>query len=280
MDLRVDHVTVAGNELDRLTDPFTDAGFRVRYGGKHSNDITHMSLVGFRDGSYIELISTIEPGMDSPWWDEPIHGNGGPCAWAIAVDDIEATTADLRDRGVPVEGPEAYRRIREDGTVIEWDLTFLGAGDPGASLPFLISDRTPRERRVQPTDDATPSIVGVDTVVLGVPDLDAAVERFAAAFGLADPTIGQLTNPSADTAVFPGQPVALAQPRGEGRLADRIEEFEPLPVAYLLGRERGAEPRFDDLTAGSIGDRRIEWLPVTDPVGYRYLGTVEVADRE
>jgi predicted enzyme related to lactoylglutathione lyase len=277
MDLHVDHVTVAGTDLDRLTDAFTEAGLEVAYGGHHSNDITHMSLVGFPDGSYIELVSTIEPDMDSPWWDEPIHGDGGPCAWAIAVEDIEATTAELERRGVDVEGPSAYRRVREDGTVVEWDLTFLGVGEPGASLPFLISDRTPRERRVRPTGDPTSSsIVGVETVVLGVDDLEAAIEEFETVFGLSAPTTRELTDPSADVAVFPDQPVALARPRGEGWFADRLEAFGPLPVAYLLGRERGTEPRFDDRTAGFLGDRRIEWLPVTEPVGHRYLGLLEV----
>ena len=276
MDLQVDHVTIAGRDLDRLADAYTEAGFEVDYGGRHSNEITHMSLIGFENGSYIELVSTIEPEMDSPWWDAPIHGDGGPCAWAIAVDDIDAATATLRSRGVPTDGPSAYQRVRGDGVVVEWDLTFLGEGDPGSSLPFLISDRTPRERRVQPTGDPTPSsVAGVDTVVLGVPDLEEAVQRFITAFELPEPTREQLTELNAEVAVFSDQPVALARPRSRGWFADRLDEFGPLPVAYLLGREDDTDSRFDDLTADSLGDRKIEWLPVTEPVGYRYLGLVE-----
>lgn len=276
MNLQIDHVTIAGQDLDRLADAFSEAGFEVDYGGRHSNEITHMSLIGFEDGSYIELVSTIEPEMDSPWWNGPIHGDGGSCAWAIAVDDIDAATETLRNRGVQTDGPSAYQRVREDGTVVEWDLTFLGEGDPGSSLPFLISDRTPRERRVQPTGDAmSSSVVGVDTVVLGVPDLDEAVQRFVTAFELDEPTRGELAGLHADVAAFPDQPVALARPRGQGWFADRLDEFGPLPVAYLLGREDDTDSRFDDLTADSLGDRKIEWLPVTEPVGYRYLGLVE-----
>lgn len=277
MDLQVDHVTVAGSDLDRLTDAFTEAGLQPVYGGKHSNDVTHMSILGFRDGSYVELISTIEPDMDSPWWDDPIRQDGGPCAWAIAVDDIEAVTADLRSRDVRVDGPSAYQRVREDGTVVEWDLTFLGEGDPGSTLPFLISDRTPRDRRARPTGDVTASpIVGIDTVVIGVADLDAAVDRFSTVLDLARPTRGELTNLSAEVAVFPDQPIALARPRGRSWFADRIDEFGSLPVAYLLGRERGSETLFDDLTTDSLGGRQVEWLPVTDPIGHRYLGLIEL----
>lgn len=274
MQLRIDHVTVAGGDLDRLVDAFEAAGFDPEYGGTHSNGVTHMSVLGFRDGSYIELVSTVEPGADSPWWDGPIRNDGGPCAWAIGVEGIEAATATLERRGVDTEGPSAYRRHKGDGTVVEWDLTVLGGGDLGTTLPFLIEDRTPRARRVQPTGSmASSPVVGIETVVLGVVDLDATVERFRRAFGLEEPTTGELTDPEADVAVFEDEPLAVAAPRGEGHLADRIEAFGPRPLSYLLGCEPG-NTRFEGLASGSLAGREIEWLPVTEPVGYRYLGLV------
>ncbi|MFC7097689.1 VOC family protein [Halobaculum marinum] len=279
MDLRVDHVTVAGRSLESLVDAFEAAGFPVEYGGAHSNGVTHMAIVGFRDGSYIELISTIESETESPWWDDAIRRDGGPCAWAIGVDDIEAATATLDERGVRVDGPAAYERTREDGTLVEWDLTYLGDGDPGSTLPFLIEDRTPRERRVQPTGTLGSSpIHGVDTVVVGVPDLDAAVQRFTDAFDLPTPTRSEFGEVAAEVAVFPDQPVALAQPSEDDWFAERVDEFGPAPVAYVLAYDAGAETRFDDCTEGSLGDRRIDWLPVTDPIGRRYLGIAEATD--
>ncbi|GAB3419523.1 VOC family protein [Haloparvum alkalitolerans] len=275
MDLRIDHVTVAGRDLDRLTEAFEAAGLPVAYGGQHSNGVTHMAIVGFRDGSYIELISTVEDGAASPWWDSAIGEDGGPCAWAVGIDGIAATTATLRDRGVTVEGPAAFQREREDGTLVEWDLTYLEEGDPGARLPFLIEDRTPRERRVQPTGDLASSPVhGVDTVVIGVPDLDDAVEAFETAFDAAEPTRHACEDLDATVASFPGLPVTLARPRGDGWLADRIERFGASPAAYLLGYDEDADHGFDDCTAGSVGERAVEWLPVTHPVGRPYLGLV------
>lgn len=119
MDLTIDHVTVAGQDLDALSTAFTDAGLPAEYGGTHSNGATHMSIVGFRDGSYIELVSTVDSTTTSPWWHAPIYGDGGPCAWAIDVDNIDEASETLRDRGVSVEGPIDYERERADGTLVE-----------------------------------------------------------------------------------------------------------------------------------------------------------------
>ncbi|WP_050033999.1 VOC family protein [Halorubrum halophilum] len=280
MDLRIDHVTVAGRDLDQLTKAFSDAGLPVEYGGRHSNGVTHMAIAGFRDGSYIELISTLEPDTESPWWDSPIHEDGGPCAWAVDVDDIGAVSANLRDRGIHVDGPSEYERTREDGMLVEWDLTYLGKGDPGSMLPFLISDRTPRERRVQPTGDlASSPIVGVDTVVLGVADLDAAVRRFETAFDASNPTISENDYFDAKTASFTDLPVILVEPNGDGWLADRLAAFGPRPVAYLLGTEGHDDVQFleiDDHTSGPLDGRKVEWLSVSDPVDRPYIGLVDV----
>ncbi|WP_435075419.1 VOC family protein [Halorubrum sp. HHNYT27] len=275
MDIHIDHVTVAGRDLDRLADAFSAAGLPVEYGGRHSNGVTHMSIVGFRDGSYIELISTLEDGTESPWWDDAIRNDGGPCAWAARADDIEAMTATLRDRGVVVDGPSGYQREREDGTLVEWDLTYLEDGDPGARLPFLVADRTPRERRVRPTGELASSPVrGIETVVVAVPELSAAVDAFETAFDAAEPTLSECDDLRAEVAAFSDLPVALAEPEGDGWLADRVERAGASPAAYLLGYEPGADHGFDDLTAGSVGERSVEWLPVTHPAGRRYIGLV------
>lgn len=275
MNLRIDHVTVAGRDLDRLGEVFDRAGLDAEYGGHHSNGVTHMSVVGFRDGSYLELISTVDPDGESPWWNDPIHGNGGPCAWAIEVDDIETVSADLADRGVTVNGPNQYERVREDGTSVEWDLTTLGEGELGSTLPFLISDRTPRERRVQPTGGLAESAIrGVDTVILGVPDIEVAIEEFETAFDMTDPHRGDDQTLSATVASYPDQPVALAEPQKKGWLADRIAKFGPRPIAYLLGSDEDSASTFGDVSQDSFIERSVGWLPVTEPIGRRYIGIV------
>ncbi|MFC7176302.1 VOC family protein [Halosegnis marinus] len=190
MDLRIDHVTVAGRSLDALRDAFAAAGLDTTEGGAHSNGVTHMATLTLPDGSYLELVSTVEEGAASPWWDAAIRTDAGPCAWAVRVDDAAATAAAMRERGVAVEGPVEYARERPDGVVVEWELVYLGDGEPGSLLPFCIADTTPRaERAGEPSPGVGPT--AVRTVVVAVPDLAAATDRLRAAFDLAAPVEGR-----------------------------------------------------------------------------------------
>ena len=86
--LAIDHATLAARELEPLSDLFRRLGLDPVYGGTHSNGITHMAVLGFPDGSYLELISTLQPGQPSPWWEQAIHTSAGPCAWAVRVTGI------------------------------------------------------------------------------------------------------------------------------------------------------------------------------------------------
>ena len=106
-----------------------------------------------------------------------------------------------------------------------------------ASLPdsFIIEDETPRAWRVQTSDSVKGAPVnGVESVVLGVSNLDASIAMFRKAYGWAEP----LTETQKDfgkLAYFPGEPVILASPTNGGWLSDRLAKFGETPVAYLLG---------------------------------------------
>jgi len=279
----IDHVTIAGSDLDDLSAAFDGVGLATEYGGPHSNGTTHMAVVGFGDGSYVELLSTRSGVETSSLWDAHVQNDGGPCAWCVAVDDVESVAATLRSRGVPVEGPTRLTRDRPDGVTVTWDLAFLGDGAPGSTLPFLIEDVTPRERRVTPTGDlaATP-LSGVERVVVGVPDLDAAVEEFRTAFDLPAPERGSVdaapVDFAADLAWFPDAPVVLAQP-DDGWLAERVAAFGAAPVAFLLGSddvEATAErvPLTD--ATPSFAGASVRWIRPAELGGVRYLGVSPV----
>ena len=235
----VDHAVVAGSDLDDLAAAFEGAGLATEYGGEHSNGVTHNRVLGFADGSYLELISTVEAGAESAWWNDAIHGDAGPCAWALPVTDIEAETDRIESLGVPVEGPDYYTRERPDGVTIEWDLTEVGES-LGATLPFLVADRTPREYRTTESESvAGTGITGIEEVVVCVPGIDSE-GRFASFFEADSVERTHHEGFGAELARFENAPVALAEPNGGEPgdwLRDRLDRFGPLPCAYLLGSD-------------------------------------------
>ncbi len=281
-EIRIDHVTFAGRELSRMADAFAGIGIEPEYGGGHDSLPTHMSIVGFDDGTYIELIAKREPTEPSPYWDEAIDGDAGPCAWAIRADELDRTVDRLRRAGIEVDGPRSFGRDRPDGTTAEWKLAFLGDGEPGELLPFLIEDVTPRSSRVRPTPSASGSeLEGIETVVIAVEDLDRATEAVRLAFDLPKPDRAAVeTGPFAGTtALFDEFPAVLLAPApGSGVIADRLERFGTGPCAFLLATSDtdAATDRFGSLQPCSLGSRTVHVVDPDHIGGLAYLGIEQV----
>src|SRR5580658_11292982 len=84
--LEIDHVSVCGSNLDALRQAFADVGMTPDFGGPHGNGITQMAIIGFDDGSYIELIAPVKPGASAgSAWTKFMSGDAVPCAWAVAT---------------------------------------------------------------------------------------------------------------------------------------------------------------------------------------------------
>ena len=64
----IDHIVIAGRDLDALTDTYRSLGFNVVGGGKHPIG-SYNALIGLADGAYIELLSFYEPSPNHYWWD-------------------------------------------------------------------------------------------------------------------------------------------------------------------------------------------------------------------
>ena len=168
--------------------------------------------------------------------------------------------------GVPIRGPLPLSRLRPDGVQIEWELAFLDEGEPGSTLPFLIEDRTPRERRVQPTPAVVQAgLLGIRKVVLGVYSLQTAAHRFEELFGWPRPEIGEQPGFGAQLADFDGQPVILAEPLDpDGWLARRMERLGETPCAFILachGLEE-VSPRLGLTGLASWYGTPLAWLPL------------------
>ena len=264
MQFNIDHVTLDANNLDMLGGEFVAAGMTPNYGGVHSSGLTHMSLLGFTDGSYIELISTTTSEVKGARWGQHITTNAGPCAWAVQVSDIAAKAARLVDKGVPVDGPIFVQRQRPDGVQAEWDLAFVGSEGPGALHPFLIEDRTPKSHRVQVAESVIDGpLIGVAMVIIAVANLEATISVFREIYGLEPPVSVSCSTISETLWVFPGEPLALVSSDSEDTwLARRIQRFGPSPCAYLLRATDlvEAQRRYGFVQPGNLGQTKAFWL--------------------
>ncbi|HYP27311.1 MAG TPA: VOC family protein [Blastocatellia bacterium] len=261
--LRVDHVTIAGHDLAALESAFARLRLGTVYGGMHSNGVTHMSVLGFDDGSYMELISTKDKDKRSPLWGDYISGDAGICAWAVEADDVSGEVSRLSAKGLTVNGPVYMSRQRPDGKTAEWDLAFVGAHEPGAKFPFIIKDRTPRGLRVEPTESVSGTeLTGIGKIILGVADMSSSAESFRHAYDLYEPSITDDEEFGARLADFEGSPVMLAAPLGdEGWLLDRLNRFGELPCGMLI-RTVDMEKTIRRFNVAREPDRqgRIAWL--------------------
>jgi len=226
-DLKIDHVTVAGKNLEAMRAALQAVGIPSEYGGAHTNHATEMAQVSFPDGSYLELIA-IQPhadqaAVDANPWSKALKTDGGPCAFAI-----RATQA--------LDKPEPGGRTRPDGKKIAWETSDSNSGARGSFFPFLIRDITPREDRVYPTGKPTTDLYrGVGKVFVAVKELDASIANYRHAYGLPAPRAEHSIDLDATLAVFEGTPIVLAS--GGGWLTQRIREYGEAPCAFVLTKK-------------------------------------------
>ena len=267
-NLKLDHATICGSDLGSLRHAFADAGLPTDYGGPHANGLTHMAQLGFPDGSYLELIAPLKPGLtEGAHWSGMMAENAGCCAWAVTVPDIRAETARLNAIKIEPPGPFPGSRKRPDGKVLQWEIAPVGPGEPGALLPFMIQDHTPRDWRApMPASLNDLRLSGVAAVVLGVKNLSAAGEMIRRAYGWGAPAVEEHED-FGRVAYFGGTPVILAAPlQADSWLAKRLQKFGERPAAFLLGATNlgDAAQRFKLCPFGKWFGREMAWFEVED----------------
>jgi hypothetical protein len=172
----LDHVVLVTLDLNEAVREHRGRGFLVQPGGEHAGGLSHNALVGFADGSYLELLAfhDLAKARGKHTWAPVAERGGGWADFALLSDDVVADAARLGD--LLVRPTEAGGRTRPDGVEIAWRVARLRQ-----PLPFLIMDRTARDVRV-PSGDATRhpnGVAGVSSIVLGARDPDAVTADYA-----------------------------------------------------------------------------------------------------
>ena len=245
-NLQIDHVTVAGSNLDALRAHLASIGIQTEFGGPHNNHATQMALTSFADGSYLELIAAqTHPdaaALSKHYWAKPIQTNAGPCAFAVRATDIAGEGTRLRSAGVTVSDPTRSGRDRPDGVHLEWESAPVGSEPNGTFFPFLIHDITPRDSRAMPSARPTnTNFTGIHRVVINVRDLNAAIARYQKAYGLPAPIQQTDATFGARLAWFEGTPIILAQALNKTSwLTERLANIGEGPCAFIIGLPGGS----------------------------------------
>ena len=241
--LKLDHVGICAYDLQSLQDAFAAAGLRAEYGGTHATGATHNALLGFDDGSYIELIALQKPGSatddEVARWSRLEPGTSHACFWAIHSDDLKSLVGSFRKAKIEISDPRPGSRKKPDGTVLQWQTAATPDDKSGDILPFAIQDVSPRSLRIQPSASVKGSdLTGIKRVVIGVDDLNAAIALYRRAYGLGEPQVASNQDFAAKLAYFPATAVVLASPLSKDSwLYEQVHQFGRGPVAVLLGAQ-------------------------------------------
>lgn len=191
----IDHIVIAGPDLDNLTVTFKSLGFSVADGGRHPIG-SYNRLIGLQDGAYIELLSFYEPSPKHYWWDAVHSKGGGLIDFCMQTDDIRADYAVIEAQGVEMSPLVGLSRLRFDGYQLSW-LNNEIYGQYQGLIPFIIEDETPREERVPKEKEHSNGVTGIDTITLAASDIDLAQRIMNAVLGNSgEPTRDEALNAS------------------------------------------------------------------------------------
>jgi hypothetical protein len=171
----LDHFVLVVLDLETAVAEHRQRGFTVTPGGEHAGGLTHNALVGFQDGTYLELLAFHDlaaAGQHS--WAPVAQRGGGWADFALVSNDLRQDVAALGD--LVARPPEDGGRTRPDGLGIAWRVARLQK-----PLPFLIEDLTARELRVPGGAAAKHAngITGVAGVVVDATDPARVTQRYA-----------------------------------------------------------------------------------------------------
>ncbi len=167
-------------------------------GGRHASGYTHNALIVFADGAYLELMAPTDPALLK---DPPPPGPGnylplfeageGIAGYAFGVQDLDAHVGRVRQAGIEIGDPQSGGRRRPDGVELRWRTAMF----PDMSVPFYLTDETPRADRVPVIPENTKHsnvATGITGIGSTVADPRAAVERYRAVFDM-DPVFESQT---------------------------------------------------------------------------------------
>ncbi len=228
----VDHLVILVEALEAAAAGYEELGFRVTPGGEHADGLTRNALVPFADGTYLELVSFVDPTgtRDNAWgWRAFLEKGGGLIDYCVASDDLAADARRLGQSGFGIEGPTEGGCRLPDGAEIRWKSARFR--QEGRVLPFLIEDLTPRSLRVPagPAARHPNGATGISRLSIAIWDASEARRPFVALTG------GRATEESGDAFHLGRHELVFLTPElPPGPVERRLQTLGPGPFAVEL----------------------------------------------
>lgn len=248
----IDHFIILIPELETGIKNYEQLGFKVVPGGTHPTG-THNALIGFADGSYLELLAFFEPKPESKLWPKLEQG-GGLVDCCLQTDNLLADIAAFRAAGVDMSNPMPLSRVRPDGYKLDWVLSLYGGADRGV-VPFLIEDETPRDERVPKEKTHPNQVTGIGTLTIAIEDLATVRSWYASILGTEGKEIERADLDAAGVRFTIGpHGFDFVAPKGsKGPLREWLRSRGPSPYAATLTTASGNGGLLDETK--SLGAR-------------------------
>ena len=234
----IDHIVIAVNSLARAIETWRGLGFSVIEGGKHPYG-SHNALIGFADGSYIELLGFYEESPAHPWWDLLHLRGGGLIDFCLATDAIRADHAAFRKQGVECSDLIEGGRTRPDGYEVKWINNKVGGVWQGL-IPFIIEDVTPRAERLPRETEHENGVTGIASLSFATHDVARYAGIMSVVTGVAGKPVSDTELAAAGLRLTIGAHGLeyLAPTRGDGPLAAHLAADRPAPYRLRFKTER------------------------------------------
>jgi len=139
---KIDHIVYAVPDLEKGMDEVEHRfGIRPVYGGKHLHQGTHNALLNLGNACYFELIA-VDPEnktiLAPRWMGIDLLTEPKVTRWAIKSTDLEQDLSILKTFNPELAKTKTGNRQRQDGSMLEWQLSIPLAYPEVEVLPFLL----------------------------------------------------------------------------------------------------------------------------------------------
>ena len=187
-DLKIDHVLIAVECLDSAVRQYESYGFKVVYGGSEKKALN--ALIFLKDGTLIELIgqdrfplaykllnsarATLLFGRMKDRITSFPNVPAGFFNYCLYSNDIDEYYLYLKRQGIKVDKAKRFRRKREDGVTIQWELL----GTSPYDLPFIISDYTPQRLTDSSYTIHSNNAIGIGSIIVETSDFTSYYNHY------------------------------------------------------------------------------------------------------